>query len=140
MDGHGIDYHKDGFGSPIGKFKNCPRSPESLDDSALEELGLKIGSDSHLEFESGVCVEGKLTNILRSNEKLQLLTFENCKVTCDDQILFQPEWGSYDMAVGESVVSVFHGAADKDSYDQIPLVPRERTIKISFDEKERREA
>src|SRR5207253_7312779 len=28
LEGHGIDYHKDGFGSPIGKWKQTSTSPE----------------------------------------------------------------------------------------------------------------
>ena len=34
------------------------------------------------------------------------------------------------MAVGEKIVSVFCGATDKDAYDQISLVARERTAKV----------
>src|SRR5205814_1625780 len=43
--GHGVDYHKDGFGSPIGKWK---------------QTDLKEGEKTKLEFESGVTVEGKV--------------------------------------------------------------------------------
>ena len=49
-------------------------------------------------------------------------------------MLFRPEWGTFDMAVGESIVSVFTGAADKTAYQDIPLVPKERTIKVTYDE------
>ena len=37
------------------------------------------------------------------------------------------------MAVGEKIVSVFNGAADKDAYNQVALVPKERTIKCPSD-------
>src|SRR5213595_3651563 len=30
IEGHGIDYHKDGFGSPVGKWKQTPAAPELL--------------------------------------------------------------------------------------------------------------
>src|SRR6201997_529374 len=43
LPGHGRDYHKDGFGSPIGKW---------------QETQLDEGKKAKLEFESGVRVEG----------------------------------------------------------------------------------
>ena len=33
--GHGIDYHKEGFGSPIGKWKQTPTIPETLTNDEL---------------------------------------------------------------------------------------------------------
>ena len=42
------------------------------------------------------------------------------------------------MAVGEKIVSVFNGAADKDAYNQVALVPKERTIKIPSDAKRKK--
>jgi phenylalanine-4-hydroxylase len=52
--------------------------------------------------------------------------------------LFDPSWGTYDMAVGSRIVSVFNGAADNDAYNQVALVPRERTIKSPSDAKRKR--
>ena len=42
------------------------------------------------------------------------------------------------MAVGERISSVFNGAADKDAYNQVALVPKERTIKVPSDAKRKR--
>ncbi|RME27885.1 MAG: aromatic amino acid hydroxylase [Candidatus Zixiibacteriota bacterium] len=138
LDGHGKDYHAEGFGSPVGRFRNCPRPPETLDDSALRELGAEIGKPSSLTFESGVRVEGRLKSVLRRDGNLLLMTFDDCTVTLGDTVLFRPEWGTFDMAVGERIVSVFAGAADKDAYHQTAFVPRERTVKISYDDHTRR--
>src|SRR4029077_20175361 len=44
----------------------------------------------------------------------------------------------YDMAIGEQINSVFNGAADKDAYNQVALVPKERTIKVPSDAKRKR--
>ncbi len=137
LPGHGLDYHKDGFSSPIGKFKNVPRSPELLDDSALAMCGVSIGKLGRLEFESGIVVEGTPRTFLRRNGKLLLITFDQCTVTLGSEILFRPEWGPYDMAVGETISSVFSGAADKDAHDQIAPVSKTRTIKVLYDEKSR---
>jgi phenylalanine-4-hydroxylase len=121
--GHGRDYHKDGFGSPIGDWK---------------ETELTEGRPAKLEFESGVVVEGKIEKLLRRDGKLLLVTFSNCSAKYGDRVLFDPSWGTYDMAVGSRVVSVFNGAADNDAYNQVALVPRERTIKSPSDAKRKR--
>jgi phenylalanine-4-hydroxylase len=123
LPGHGIDYHKEGFGSPIGKWK---------------ETKLAEGEKAKLEFETGITVEGKIDNILRREGKLLLITFSNCTAKYGDRILFDPDWGTYDMAVGERISSVFNGAADKDAYNQVALVPKERTIKVPSDAKRKK--
>jgi phenylalanine-4-hydroxylase len=121
--GHGRDYHKNGFGSPIGKWN---------------QMELIEGKKAKLEFESGVVVEGKIDKIFRRDGKLLLITFSSCRVKYGDRVLFDPDWGTYDMAVGERISSVFNGAADKDAYNQVALVPKERTIKVPSDEKRKR--
>jgi phenylalanine-4-hydroxylase len=123
LQGHGIDYHKEGFGSPLGKWK---------------ETEIAEGKKAKLEFESGVTVDGKIDNILRRDGKLLLITFSNCSAKYGDRVLFEPAWGAYDMAVGEKISSVFNGAADKDAYSQVALIPKERTIKVPSDAKRKR--
>jgi phenylalanine-4-hydroxylase len=123
LPGHGVDYHKDGFGSPIG---NC------------EQTDLKEGKKTKLEFESGVTVEGKVDKLLQRDGKLLLITFSNCTAKFGDRVLFDPSWGNYDMAVGDRITSVFNGAADKDAYNQVALVPKERTIKVPSDAKRKK--
>jgi Phenylalanine-4-hydroxylase len=121
--GHGIDYHKDGFGSPIGNWK---------------QTEVAEGKKAKLEFDSGIVIEGKVDRILRRDGKLLLITFSNCRAKHGDRVLFDPDWGTYDMAVGERIASVFNGAADKDAYNQVALVPKERTIKVPSDAKRKR--
>jgi len=133
LDGHGRAYHKEGFGSPIGKWKSSQKAPELLSDDELAAAGIVLGRQVRLEFTSGLRVEGELQGILRRDGKLLLLTFQNCRVTHGDRVLFDPAWGTYDMAVGERIVSVFNGAADKDAYNEVALVPKERTIKVPSD-------
>ena len=123
LEGHGIDYHKEGFGSPLGKWK---------------ETEIAEGKKAKLEFESGVTIDGKIDNILRRDGKLLLITFSNCSAKYGDRVLFEPAWGAYDMAVGEKISSVFNGAADKDAYNQVALIPKERTIKVPSDAKRKR--
>jgi phenylalanine-4-hydroxylase len=121
--GHGRDYHKDGFGSPIGRWK---------------ETTLNEGKKTKLEFESGITVEGKIEKVFRREGQVLLITFSGCTAKYRDRVLFDPSWGTYDMAVGDRINSVFNGAADKDAYNQVALVPKERTIKVPSTEKRRR--
>ena len=123
LPGHGRDYHKDGFGSPIGNWKPTE---------------IKLGQKTQLEFESGITVEGKIDKLLERDGKLLVITFSDCTAKHGDRVLFDPSWGNYDMAVGDRITSVFNGAADKDAYNQVALVPKDRTIKIPSDAKRKK--
>ncbi len=86
----------------------------------LKAAGIETGKEAALTFESGMTVSGEVKSIHTENDKNQLITFINC--TAKDKtgnILFDPAWGVYDMAVGERVTSVFCGAADKDAFLEI---------------------
>jgi phenylalanine-4-hydroxylase len=106
LQGQGADYHKDGYGTPL----------EDLSDSDLNKAGVAIGKKAHLRFSSGISVEGKCTKVLHQDGHPILLSFEDCTVKHDSEILFQPDWGVYDMVCGGQVVSVFGGAADRKKY------------------------
>ncbi|MCX3266808.1 aromatic amino acid hydroxylase [Pedobacter agri] len=136
LEGHGKNYHQDGFSSPVGKLKDAMKPLE--DYTAAEMIALGCFADNHtkLVFESGITVEGNVADVIRVNEKVILIVFRDCTVTeSNGNILFKPEWGNYDMAVGEKIVSVFNGAADKDAFEEITLISQEKTHAITYDEK-----
>lgn len=133
LDGHGKEYHRDGFGTPVGPLAAESRPLELMTSNDLHRLGLERGRRTTLRFASGVTVEGVVAAVHRHDSLLLLVTFHECTVRRGEQVLFHPEWGSFDLGVGERVVSVFAGAADKDAYEQPVLVPRERTIKVAVD-------
>jgi phenylalanine-4-hydroxylase len=127
LEGHDKHYHKDGFSSPVGKLKGQNFSLDSLSTDELRNIGLEQESEVELIFESGITVSGKVVGLTFKNEKLLLVTFTNCTIKGDNGIIyFKPEWGNYDMAIGEKIVSVFCGAADKNSYEETPFVPKTR--------------
>jgi phenylalanine-4-hydroxylase len=136
--GHGKDRHAEGFGSPIGRWRGTNVAPENLTDDQLRSIGIAEGRKARIEFDSGIVVNGKVEKILRQDGKLVLITVSNCSVKQGDKVLFDPAWGEYDMAVGEKIVSVFNGAADKDAYLDVALVPKERTIKAPSDAKRKK--
>src|SRR6266513_5082337 len=85
LEDHGVDYHKDGFGSPIGKWNQTPAAPESLTNDQLHALGIVEGRKAKIEFVSGIVVSGKVESILRRDGKLQLITFANCTAKYGDR-------------------------------------------------------
>ncbi|MEZ5358305.1 MAG: aromatic amino acid hydroxylase [Candidatus Zixiibacteriota bacterium] len=137
LDGHGRSYHKDGFGSPIGRLADGS-AMESLSDGDLKAKGIISGKECVLEFASGVRVAGVLKEVLRRGGTIVLMSFDNCTVSRNSEVLFRPEWGVYDMAVGERITSVFSGAADKDAYEQPALISKMRTIRTDYTEHELR--
>lgn len=135
--GHDKSYHAHGFSSPVGRLKNTSMPLENMSIDELMSLEIEVGKQLSLEFESGVNVQGKLINLSKNRKGLNMiLSFEDCRVSYNDEILFQPEWGTYDMAVGELIVSVFSGAADMAVFSKDnPFLPSELTHKIQYCEK-----
>ncbi|WP_074721426.1 aromatic amino acid hydroxylase [Flavobacterium frigoris] len=128
--GHGTATHAEGFGSPIGKLKGINIAIEDMSPKDLNAYSITESNSVKLEFEGDITVEGE---IITGSRNLQgaiiLIRFKNCTVTHGETILFQPEWGIYDMAVGKKVVSAFSGPADVNSFDLITHMPSSTTIK-----------
>ncbi|WP_396188754.1 aromatic amino acid hydroxylase [Flavobacterium sp.] len=128
--GHGTAYHAEGFGSPIGKLKGINLAIEDMSPRDLSAYAIYEGEQVTLEFEGDIKVSGEIITGTRNIQgKILLIKFKNCIVTHGDTILFQPEWGIYDMAVGKEVISAFSGPADVTSFDMINHVPSSQTIK-----------
>ncbi|RLD80797.1 MAG: aromatic amino acid hydroxylase [Bacteroidetes bacterium] len=132
--GHGKEQHPHGYGSPIGMIKGVSVPPEKLTESKLSEHGIEKGKACKIEFESGICLEGVLFSSVVEKNNLLLLSFSECTVRYRDQLLFEPGWGVYDMAIGAEIVSCFSGPSDPDAYGLRFPVPHEKTHKIIHDE------
>jgi len=131
---HGIRYHSDGFGSPIGKLKHNNKPLELFSDSDLIENGFIPEREALLEFESGITVTGRINNIYRENDAIIIISFSDCRVTNKDgSVLFHPDWGVYDMAVGEKILSVFSGSADKKKFNVLPGKSELKAINVEYD-------
>ena len=136
LEGHGKFHHQDGFSSPVGKLKGIAKPIEDMDLPELTDCGIKPNSLALLEFESGITVKGLVKIIYRVKDKTVLITLEDCTVKeSNGNVLFQPEWGVYDMAIGEKILSVFNGAADKDAYEEITHISDKQTHKVVYDDK-----
>ena len=134
--GHGTNYHKDGFGSPIGKLEGINLAIEDMSPKDLEAYGIIEGEYVELKFEGGVLVRGAIITGKRDIKgKIQLISFKDCSVKYKDEILFKPDWGVYDMAVGKKVVSVFAGPADDNSFLNNYKLPKSTSEQIVYDNK-----
>ncbi len=140
--GHGTNYHKDGFGSPIGKLKGINIAIEDMSPRDLRAYDIYEGERITLEFEGNITVSGEIITGSRNLQgEIILISFKNCTVKHFEQVLFQPEWGIYDMAVGKKIIAAFSGPADTESFDLITHVPSSTTIKpVKTKEKEELEA
>ncbi len=116
--GHGVKHHAHGFGTPLGYLKNhSPKPLTAFTDAELGALGARMGRTTELDFESGIRVRGGVAGWTRSaSGELLIMTFTDCTVSLGDKVLFQPEWGAFDMAVGSKVASVYGGPADREAY------------------------
>lgn len=132
--GHGKDYHSDGFSSPVGRLKDYNKSLENASDSELSEFGVILNQRSSIEFANGITVSGNVEDIIRRNGKIILMSFSDCTVKDETgSMLFQPEWGNYDLAIGDRIISVYCGAADKDSFEELAPVSRTTTFHPEYD-------
>jgi len=128
--GHGTQYHSEGFGSPIGKLKGINLAIEDMSPRDLRAYDIYEAEKVTLEFEGNIVVSGEIITGSRNLQgEIIIISFKNCTVTHNGTILFKPEWGIYDMAVGKKVISAFSGPADVNSFDMISHVPSSRTIK-----------
>jgi phenylalanine-4-hydroxylase len=135
---HSKEYHSEGFGSPIGKLEGVNLAIEDMSPKDLVAYGIVEGKHIELNFEGGVRVVGKIITGKRDLQgKILLISFKDCKVTYNDKVLFKPDWGIYDMAVGKKIVSVFSGPASDESFDEIHTISKVKTKKIKYSLKEK---
>lgn len=124
IENQGPTYHREGFSTAIGKLKGSEKSPADLTEAELRAL-------PKLEFASGIVVSGEFTGCVREEGRTLIASYKNCTVTHGNETLFKPEWGTFDLACGSRVTSVFGGPADRKKYlaqtggfEQIPMKPK----------------
>ncbi len=136
--GHGKEYHAEGFGSAVGKLKGINIAIEDMSPTDLDAYGIFEGKKVNLNFEGGIQVKGEIITGKRNLQgKIILISFQNCTVTYFEEVLFKPEWGIYDMAVGKEVVSAYSGVADPENFGLTFDPPKEKTHKISYNQKDK---
>ncbi len=130
--GHDKAHHSHGFGSPLGRLADG-RKLSTMSRSELESDNITPGARVAFNFESGITVEGVMEYILNRGSRSLLLGLSDCSVKSCEEVLFKPEWGLYDMALGESITSAWPGPADPEAFGYHFEPPLERTHKIEHD-------
>ena len=135
--GHSLDYHAHGFGSPVGKLKNADKLLEDYTTEDLVSAGFIVDQVIALVFDNGIVVEGKLVSQTFMEDKLVLLSFADCNVTDNEgNVFFEPAWGMFDMAIGDTIVSVFNGTADKNAIEDQLYVSEQPTHQQNYTAKD----
>lgn len=128
--GHGIQYHKEGFSSPLGRLKNISLAIEDMGPFDLKAYNFYDNEWLSFEFESGIKVEGlNITGIRNIQGKLMLIQLTDCTVTYGEEVLFKPEYGIFDMVIGSKIISAYAGAADTESFPNLYEASKVTTIK-----------
>lgn len=137
LEGHGTDCHAQGFSSPVGRLCNLMMPLEDASEYDLQAMGILRHQRVKLEFLSGICVEGMLDCVHKQDHRVQLLSFSDCTVLGPEgERLFEPDWGAYDMAVGEHIRSVYPGSADRASFDVYPPASGRATQRYEYSRQE----
>jgi len=121
---HGIQTHAEGFSAPVGMLKDFSRCLSEYTVDELRAHAIELDKPVRLEFLSGITVAGTLRAIHRQEHHNLLLSFDDCTATgLEGKVLYQPEWGRFDMAVGARIESVFGGTADREAYQLYEPLP-----------------
>lgn len=133
--GHSTNNHLDGFGSPIGQLKGINLAIEDMSPRDLKAYDIYEEKNISFEFEGNIQVSGTIVTGTRNLQgKIILIRLKDCTVTHGEDLLFKPEWGHYDMAIGKNVASAYAGPADSLSFDLITHTPSSTTIKSKKNE------
>ena len=116
LEGHGTKYHSEGYGAAIGVLSKINLPLNQLNNNHIESLGIKENHKILLTFIGGLIVSGTVKKVLMIDDSPVLISLDNCSVKLNEDCLYKPEWGPYDLSCGGKIVSVFGGPADWDNY------------------------
>ena len=134
--GHGVTNHKDGYSSPLGMLKSVSLPLENMAAVDLKAYDFYVGKLLSFEFESGIKVKGvNITGMRNVAGKIMIIQLTDCTVTYKEEVLFRPDFGVFDMAIGNKVVSAFAGAADPCSFPNLFRAPQASSISKEADDK-----
>ncbi len=121
IDGQGTETHPEGYGTALGDIIPLNKSLYELSDEELKTINVEPGKNSTIKFYNGLIVSGTIKNIIKYEDKPILITLDNVSVSLEDNILFEPAWGQYDLACGNKIVSIYGGPADWKNYQSLEL-------------------
>lgn len=120
INGHDKKYHSHGYSTILGQLSHFPHHASfALSQANLNSLRLNPGQQVDLQWTHGATLSGIFESQTQMDDKIVLLSFKQATVKLGDgTIVFQPDWGTYDLALGSEVVSVFGGPADRPAFGE----------------------
>jgi len=117
LEGHSKEFHSEGYGCATGKVSAINKPLHDLDNEELILTGIIKNNYAEIKFVTGLTVSGFINDILKINKKPILINFKDASVKLDNKDLFKPEWGEYDLACGEKIISIYGGPADWEKFN-----------------------
>jgi len=112
LPGQGTDRHPEGFSTPIGPLADGTRLGD-LDHATWTSRGWLAGRQVELAFASGYVLTGLLAGTSQGPDgHLLLLTLDQANLRRGEELYFRPEWGPFDLAVGQHVARAWAGPSD----------------------------
>ena len=110
ISGQDSDHHAGGFSSPIGRVRQGARFASLSEARSVRDLarfGLALNRPGHLIYESGIRVNGILKGAVFSKKgNLHILIFEDATARLQDEILYDPSWGTFDVLIAEALTDI----------------------------------
>ena len=103
----------------LEKINNLHKPVCDFNDDDIKNTNLVVGEKTILTFESGIEVNGEIVNTVHDNGRILIVSFDDYgRVSFGDEILFQPEWGTFDMTCGSEIISVYGNRLRFDNYQE----------------------
>ena len=125
IDGHGTVTHPEGYGAALGHIIPLNKSLYELSDEELKTINVEPAKHSTIKFYNGLIVSGTINSIIKFEGKPILITLNNASVRLKNDVLFKPDWGQYDLACGNKIVSIYGGPADWINYQKLELTKKD---------------
>ena len=91
--------------------------PQDQQEKIIHYLDTKsLDEKVNLNFDGGIKFSGKIKSKTIINDKLLLVSFTDCLIKHNENILFDPSWGEFDLACGSHIDSVSGGPADMNNF------------------------
>lgn len=114
LPGQGTDAHAHGFSTSVGGLDDGTDLGEQTEEWLL---GRTTDGRVSWRWESGVEFSGTVERVQTDEAgRLRVVTFTDARAVLGDRVLYDPEWGSFDLAVGRAVAACFAGSADVEFY------------------------
>lgn len=100
--GQDLNVHGGGYSSPVGRIKTLLADGRPATLETLQER-----QNIEIQYESGIMVKGVMGRLTSDGAVgATVLTMPTAEVTLNGKFLYKPEWGSFDLLIGDKVRAV----------------------------------